>query len=227
MPANPPAMLRLTMIAGGRRALVLIFAILLVPCASPAQNQSAHNTPGDPLFEQCRSGPDPYDAIDACTEIIGSSGITDDAREYAYMRRALARLHLWDLERAIDDFDQVLEYSPDLPAALVSRGVAYQRLDMFDRAIEDFERSIDRRPDYILAFGARGAAYCLMGETEHAYEDFLRYLLGVDRLKARANFLTQLTTLGYEGPLDGKIDAETLGALQQLTENGCRRARPL
>ena len=90
-----------------------------------------------------------------------------------YDRRADAYLHKGDYDRAITDYDRVIQLQPHCDICTYhNRGFAYLYKEDYDRAIADFDQAIQIQPDFAVAYGNRGLAYHDKGDYDRAIADF-------------------------------------------------------
>ena len=75
-------------------------------------------------------------------------------------------------DRAILDFDKVLELQPDNIEALIRRGDAYSQLGQGGRALVDLNRAVATAPDNAEAFLYRGVAQGRRSEDKLALADY-------------------------------------------------------
>ena len=75
-------------------------------------------------------------------------------------------------DRAILDFDKVLELQPDNIEALIRRGDAYSQLGQGGRAMVDLNRAVAMAPDKAEAFLYRGVTQGRRGEDKLALADY-------------------------------------------------------
>jgi len=115
--------------------LVPAFAALLF--AGQALAQSA-------VEQRCAKG-DGYDAITACSDIIGI-GLGGPDVAWAYFDRARAYFDLKLYASAIDDLNVELKLKPDDIDALENRGLAQIEFGDLKSAVHDFNKVIDARP---------------------------------------------------------------------------------
>ncbi len=64
-----------------------------------------------------------------------------------------------DYQRAIDDYTQALNISPDYADAYYNRGIAYYDLGNYQSAIDDYTRSIEIKPNCADTYVGRGTAF--------------------------------------------------------------------
>ena len=88
----------------------------------------------------------------------------------------IARYHLKQNRRAIEDYSRAIRFKPDYADAYTGRGWSYQVSGQYDRAIADFNQAIRLAPDDLLAYNNRGVAYEKKGMLEEAIADF-QYVL--------------------------------------------------
>jgi lipoprotein NlpI len=74
-------------------------------------------------------------------------------------------------DRAIEEYNKILQFDPENIDALNNRGNAYSKSDRYDEAIADFDKVISLRPDFILAYHNRGIAYAWSDQKKRALDD--------------------------------------------------------
>lgn len=75
-------------------------------------------------------------------------------------------------EKAIVHYSRALRLKPNLPDALIHRGVAYFEQGNFSFALTDFSKMIELDPDNADAYVIRGDAYFRKGDFDLAMEDY-------------------------------------------------------
>jgi tetratricopeptide (TPR) repeat protein len=75
-------------------------------------------------------------------------------------------------DRAIADFNRVLELAPSDVDAMIRRGDAYGQMGDFGHALADLDRAVNLAPDYARAYIFRGIANGRRKETTLAVADF-------------------------------------------------------
>ncbi len=75
-------------------------------------------------------------------------------------------------QKAMDDYDQIIELNPDSPASYFPRSLAYYRRGMFRQAIKDFSQIIQLDPDHFYAYLYRSEAFFWEGNFALAIEDY-------------------------------------------------------
>ena len=74
----------------------------------------------------------------------------------AYNNRDKAYWEKGDYDRAIEDFNEVIQLNPNDVIAYISRGIVYGEQGDYDRAIEDFNEAIQLNPNDAIAYYNRG-----------------------------------------------------------------------
>jgi tetratricopeptide (TPR) repeat protein len=95
----------------------------------------------------------------------------------AYNNRGASYLNLKQYDKAIENFNKVIELTPDagiLIFAYSCIGACYLGLKQYERAIKDFDRTIELKSDYASAYINRGISYARMGESAPAIDDFTK-----------------------------------------------------
>ena len=141
------------------------------PSEQPAPPQPAV-TPQQAARE-CASG-DAIEKIRSCTQLIDSGSMSKKDLATAYTSRGYAYRDGRDTNRAILDFDKVIEFDPRNAAILAMRGTLYLSNREFDLAIADLTRAIEIDPQYVLAYSNRGVAWQATGQTDKALADFAK-----------------------------------------------------
>ncbi|MEK7483935.1 MAG: tetratricopeptide repeat protein, partial [Planctomycetota bacterium] len=96
--------------------------------------------------------------------------ISPQSRYYYFCGNALRQKK--DFERAIQRYQQALEFNPEDIKALLNRGVAYANLHKREEALQDYNAVLQKSPQRVEAYNNRGDLYLKMGEIELALEDF-------------------------------------------------------
>ena len=93
------------------------------------------------------------------SQLRGNNAETSDDKQDAY-------------GKAVVHYSRALKLKPDLPDALIHRGVAYLELRDFSLALADFSKIIELDPDDADAYIIRGDAYLGKGDFEFAMKDY-------------------------------------------------------
>jgi len=75
-------------------------------------------------------------------------------------------------EKAIADYNKVIELAPNYANAYNYRGLAYYLLEQYEKAIADYNKAIELAPNYAYAYNNRGIAYYALEQYERAIEDY-------------------------------------------------------
>ena len=111
----------------------------------------------------------------------------------AYNNRGASYLNLKQYDKAIENFNKVIELTPDagiLIFAYSCIGACYLGLKQYERAIEDFDKAIELKPEVNIlanAYTGRGQSYLRLQQYERAIEDFDKAI----ELKPEANILVR------------------------------------
>jgi tetratricopeptide (TPR) repeat protein len=101
-----------------------------------------------------------------------------------------------DFDRAIDDYDAVIELTPQEPLPYYNRANAYQALVKHDLAIADYNEALRFDPNHSGSFNNRGNSYLALGKPKLALADFNRAIelapANASAYLSRANALRQL-----------------------------------
>jgi tetratricopeptide (TPR) repeat protein len=110
-------------------------------------------------------------SIEGCTAIIQSGTETGANLAAAYYNRGIAYRHKGQLDRAIEDYGQVIRLKPGDAEAFSNRGIAYDDDGQHVRAIQDYDRAIRLKPNYAEAYYNRGNAYHHKSHYDRAIQD--------------------------------------------------------
>ncbi len=106
----------------------------------------------------------------------------------AYQERGSIYDWLGEYERAINDYDNSLRYSPNNVAIYVNRGVVKGKQNDLDAAIENFSQAMSLDPQVLDAYLNRAYAYILKEEYENAEKDLEQaFLLNPQSAQIYAN----------------------------------------
>ncbi|WP_159520145.1 tetratricopeptide repeat protein [Sunxiuqinia indica] len=89
-----------------------------------------------------------------------------------YIRVGQTRIQIGNYVGAIENFNIVIKFKPQLPESYYYRAVAKHQLEDFRGAIRDYDKAIDIKPYYPDAFMHRGLAYLELKEYDKALEDY-------------------------------------------------------
>ena len=108
-------------------------------------------------------------------EIAIDKDIKETARIHltdAYYNRGTAYAEKGDFDRAIEDFDKVLELNPEDAAAYFNRGTAHSALNQHEKAIENYNKAIELDPNLAMAYNNRGLAYYSLNKHDEAMAEY-------------------------------------------------------
>lgn len=89
-----------------------------------------------------------------------------------YIRVGQTRIQIGNYVGAIENFNIVIKFKPQLPEPYYYRGVAKHQLEDFRGAIRDYNQAISIKPYYPNAFMHRGLAYLELKEYDKALADY-------------------------------------------------------
>ena len=90
----------------------------------------------------------------------------DSESVVAYANRGFAYA-TGDSEGAIEDCEEALKRSPDLPAVLNNRGLAKTALGDLEGALKDFNQILESDPEHAVAFNNRGRVWAKFSERDY------------------------------------------------------------
>jgi len=100
----------------------------------------------------------------------------DEALTRAYFKKGNTFFDIGQYEKAIENYNKIIELEPSNIKAYYNRGLANQKLRLYDKAIKDFTRTIQLKSDYIQAYFERGNVYFDKGLNKEAIEDYSKTL---------------------------------------------------
>jgi tetratricopeptide (TPR) repeat protein len=117
------------------------------------------------------------DRIAGCTVAIETATAMPQSVIFAHFRRAGFYLQKGDVDRAIADYDQIIEHDPNNPIARLRRASAYFQKREFDAALADYEKAVELDPKDEYAYLGRAGAYMAKEDIDRANADYGRVLL--------------------------------------------------
>jgi len=90
----------------------------------------------------------------------------------AWSNRGNARISQYQLQAALDDFNQAIELAPNIADPYINRGIAWEGLGEWQKAIEDYDRAIGLNPQDPVAYNNRANAKAGSEDWLGAAEDF-------------------------------------------------------
>lgn len=113
--------------------------------------------------------------------IVGASTIyqyafTEDEPGELNYRQGNMRLEDGLFQKALVEFDSLLEKDPHHAAGYLGRGLTLIGLGDNAKALQAINRAIDIKPDFAAAYANRGIVYDKMGRPEQALQDYRKAL---------------------------------------------------
>ena len=127
------------------------------------------------LFAQAQKCFDKKDwdgAIRCWSQVIDLPEISEEDRAKAFINRGISFARKGEFDRAIRDYNQVLENNPKNEKALINRGISFARKSEFDRAIRDYNQVLENNPKNEEALINRGIVFADKGEFDRAIRDY-------------------------------------------------------
>ncbi|MBI4712714.1 MAG: tetratricopeptide repeat protein [Planctomycetes bacterium] len=92
---------------------------------------------------------------------------------YSYYERGWLFVYA-DSEKAISDFEKVVEYDPQSHIAYIAKGMVMDIQEKYDEAIANYTRAIEICPDDFRAYYRRGTDYQIKKQHKQALPDYAR-----------------------------------------------------
>lgn len=143
----------------------------------------------------------------------------------AYLKRGYAYTGKIEYDKALADFNCVLEIHPKSERAFYSLGIIYLKRGNYNQAIVNFSAAIEINPDNFVNYYERGRTYIYKNENNLAMEDFHRaVILDAENAYAyygrgRQNFIAGQKELGIN---DLNKVIEILSKKIELNEDSCQ-----
>lgn len=153
--------------------LTAAFALLLAPATGSAAVMVLGAGDARQCYLAAETKSSPRESLTICTRALdeGPSGRDHTA---TLVNRGIVRMWALDNRGAVADFDAALAEAPNLPEALVDKGVALVRDNSdLQGAVTLLTRALDahvQRPE--IAYYARGLANETLGDIKAAYHDY-------------------------------------------------------
>jgi tetratricopeptide (TPR) repeat protein len=90
----------------------------------------------------------------------------------AYYNRGVVFQNIGETEKALADFNRVLELDHENLSAYNNRGAIYRVLKEYDKALADYSEAIALNPEYSKAYNNRGNVYMEMEQFDKALIDY-------------------------------------------------------
>ncbi|MDQ1639566.1 MAG: hypothetical protein QOF62_2905 [Pyrinomonadaceae bacterium] len=114
--------------------------------------------------------------FDRAIELYGALIASNPKNTDAYNDRGSAYSNRGNLEKALEDYNQVIQSQPSdaraYARAFNNRGFVFYKQGNTNRALEDFNRAINLSPHDASPFNNRGAAYSDLGKFKEALNDY-------------------------------------------------------
>ncbi|MBN2104842.1 tetratricopeptide repeat protein [bacterium] len=102
--------------------------------------------------------------------------ILDPDYAFARFQRGKAYSLMQAYEKAVDDYNVLIEKYPDWTEVYHARGLVYGYLEKYDQVIEDYQRVLGKDPNCISALINQGIAYSKTNQLEAARADYQKVL---------------------------------------------------
>jgi arylsulfatase A-like enzyme/Flp pilus assembly protein TadD len=116
------------------------------------------------------------DAVTHYSHVLALRATAKNARTFSWddvhNRRGIAYAELGQFDLALEDYNQAIEFNPELADAYSNRGWTYLQLENYDLAGRDFDRAIELEPDFATAYNNRARVYRALGNFERALADY-------------------------------------------------------
>jgi lipoprotein NlpI len=119
---------------------------------------------------QIQSG-DLSGAVASCTKVLNSGHASDEEKVWAYGYRGLADFLLTDADRAIDDFNHLIELRPKYAKGYNGRAMAQLLKKDYADAIQDLNKALELDPGYAEAYRNRANLYQITNDPARARSD--------------------------------------------------------
>ena len=106
-------------------------------------------------------------------------------------------------DKAIQDYDSVINLNSEPAKVYYNRGTAYSAKGELDKAIQDYSKAIELNPEYSEAYANRGIVYNLKGELDKAIQDYSK-AIGLNPENAKV-YYSRGTAYSTKGDLDKAI----------------------
>ena len=116
------------------------------------------------------------DRIAGCTAVIETATAMQQGVIFAYFRRAGFYFQKGEVDRAIADYDRIIEHDPNNSIARFRRASAYVRKREIDAALADYEKAVELDPKDVYAYLGRAVAYMAKGDIDRGIDDYSRVL---------------------------------------------------
>jgi len=141
----------------------LAFALTICAACSGHAAAAAEQT-------RCEGGGDPQIAIAACTRLIESGTLNNEALAVAFFNRAANHQDKGDLPSALVDYEKAARIKPGFADAHYNRGIILDEMGELSKAVAEYTKAIDIERDYAFLTN-RGTAYLSLRDFDRAIAD--------------------------------------------------------
>jgi tetratricopeptide (TPR) repeat protein len=110
----------------------------------------------------------------------------DSTSSLAYFNRAIVRTQIGDYNKALEDYNRVAIYSPNV-LLYYNRASLYARIGDLDKAIDDYTKAIGLYPDFANAYLNRSRLRMMIGDMKGAQKDHQTANEKIAEYKSRLN----------------------------------------
>lgn len=112
-------------------------------------------------------------------------------RAHGYARKG-------DYSNALNDYDRILQGSPNYVEAHIGRGIVHNLMEEFDHAIADYDKAASLEPNNEEVYYNRAISYEQNGDYEHALADY-DHAISINRydVDSKINRASLYANLGY------------------------------
>ena len=110
-------------------------------------------------------------------ELLSDEILEDNKSAALYEERANAYFFLNQINKAIEDFNKIIELNPGNAYVHYNRGIEWGKKGEYDKAIDDYTKAIELKPDYADAYYNRGIEWGKKGEHNKAIDDYTKAIV--------------------------------------------------
>jgi len=157
--------------------------------------------------------------IDACTAIIGQSGIEPRTQSQAFAQRGLAYSLRSEHDRAMLDYDEAIRTDPNNAIALNNRAWSFFKTGRPMQGLPDADRSIELNPMSAHSYDTRAHIRQWNNKPLLALRDYKQaIMLGGERMVKLYQCGLQERGL-YHGPITGIFGEQLWAAMEQCVQS--------
>lgn len=151
-------------------AIVVAWA-LAAPAVADSEVLPPDATPALRTCEAEIQSGDLSGAVASCTKVLDSGQASDEEKVWAYGYRGLADFLLTDADRALDDFNHLIELRPKYANGYNGRAMAQLLKKDYADAIQDLNKALELDPGYAEAYRNRASLYLITKDPARARPD--------------------------------------------------------